>query len=307
MTIAIYTHTDCLKHNTGPDHPERIERLQVILDALKRSPLAKHLSFVEAPLAGKQDLRLAHDPLYIESIYDAALSSEFISLDADTKMSSGSLNAALRAAGAGCVAVDDIMTGKYKTAFCAVRPPGHHATRDQAMGFCIFNNVAIAAFHALNNYSLRRVAIVDFDVHHGNGTQDIIAPDPRILYISTHQSPLWPDTGYVTENQEGHILNIPLSQGTDGRTYRKTFKESAITALEKFEPELLLVSAGFDAHINDPLAGLCLIEDDYRWIGEQLSATAEKCCGGKSVSFLEGGYNLQYLASSAVEYLSAWE
>lgn len=305
MTLAIYTHADCLAHDTGPGHPEQIDRLRVILDALKASSFANQLSFIEAPLAHEADLLLAHDAGYIRAIRAAAPATGFISLDADTIMSPGSLNAALRAAGAGCAAVDAVMAGQYKTAFCAVRPPGHHATRYQAMGFCIFNNIAVTAFHALQKHTLKRVAIVDFDVHHGNGTQDIIAPDTRVLYISTHQSPLFPGTGRISENQTGHILNLPLPQGTDGAAYREIFTEAVMPALEQFAPELLLVSAGFDAHMNDPLAGLRLVEDDYLWIGEQLSAVAEKHCRGKIISFLEGGYNLDFLARSTVAYIGA--
>jgi len=306
VTIAIYTHADCLQHDTGPGHAERIDRLRAVLDALKTPPFSAQLSFIDAPLAQNADLLLAHDALYVQAIRAAAPAAGFVPLDPDTVMSPGSLNAALRAAGAGCAAVDAVMAGQYKTAFCAVRPPGHHATRDQAMGFCLFNNIAIAAFHALNNHHLERVAIVDFDVHHGNGTQDIIEPDKRVLYISTHQSPLFPGTGRTGENEKGHILNLPLPQGTDGETYREIFESAVMPALEQFAPQLLLVSAGFDAHRNDPLAGLQLVEDDYRWIGEQLLTVAEKYCKGRSISFLEGGYNLEFLGSSAVAYLSAF-
>ncbi len=301
MTIAVYTHPACLAHDTGSGHPECADRLRTILEALNGK-----LLFVDAPVAEEANLQLAHDPLYIQAVRKAAPSSGPILLDADTIMSPGTLEAALRAAGAGCAAVDAVMAGKYKTAFCAVRPPGHHATRDRAMGFCIFNNIAVAALHALKNHGLQRIAIVDFDVHHGNGTQDIIAPDARILYISTHQSPLFPGTGQMAENREGHILNLPLPEGTDGALYREVFKQSVIPALEKFAPELLLVSAGFDAQLGDPLAGLALVADDYHWIGEQLSALAKKYCNGRAVSFLEGGYNLDFLARDVAAYLGGW-
>jgi acetoin utilization deacetylase AcuC-like enzyme len=305
MTLAIYTHPDCLTHDTGRGHPECIDRLCVILDALRAAPFAGKLAFVEAPLATEADLLLAHDARHIRAVQAAAPAEGYAYLDADTVMSPGSLKAALRAAGSGCAAVDAVMAGKYKTAFCAVRPPGHHAERDRPMGFCLFNNIAIAALHALQKHRLERVAIVDFDVHHGNGTQDIVTPEKRVLFISTHQSPFYPGTGFATENETGHILNLPLPQGTDGEAYRDIFKESILPALEKFKPQLLLVSAGFDAHLDDPLAGLELVEDDYRWIGEQLTAFAEKHCQGRMISFLEGGYNLEHLASSVVAYLSA--
>lgn len=305
MTIAIYTHPDCLMHDTGPGHPERIARLEVILDALRAAPFADQLAFVEAPLAEEKDLLLAHGAQHIQSICTAAPTTGCVAIDADTIMSPDSLQAALRAAGAACAAVDAVIARQYKSAFCAVRPPGHHATHDQAMGFCLFNNIAIAALHALQESAIERVAIVDFDVHHGNGTQDIVEPHKRILFVSTHQSPFYPGTGFATENQAGHILNIPLSPGTDGEEYREIFKSAVLPALERFMPQLLLVSAGFDAHRDDPLAGLELVEDDYRWIGAELTAAAEKYCEGRMISFLEGGYNLEHLASSVVAYLSA--
>jgi acetoin utilization deacetylase AcuC-like enzyme len=305
MTIAVYTHADCLEHDTGPGHPESIDRLDVILKTLRAALFADQLTFISASPADKEDLLLAHDAAQIKSVFDTTPAEGYAQLDADTVMSPGSLDAALRAAGAACAAVDDVMAGEYKTAFCAVRPPGHHATRRQAMGFCLFNNIAIAAKHALEHHQLKRIAIVDFDVHHGNGTQDIVMGDKRIIFISTHQSPFYPGTGFTSENQPGHILNIPLSQGTDGRLYRKIFTDSVLPALDEFKPQLLLVSAGFDAHLNDPLAGLGLIEEDYKWIGEQLNVVAHKHCNGRMISFLEGGYNLKHLASSVVAYLGA--
>jgi len=305
MTIAIYTHPDCLEHDTGPAHPECIDRLDVILKALRAAPFADQLAFTSASPADKEDLLLAHDAAQIKTVFDTAPTEGYAQIDADTMMSPGSLDAALRAAGAACMAVDDVMAGEYKTAFCAVRPPGHHATRQQAMGFCLFNNIAIAALHALEHYQLKRIAIVDFDVHHGNGTQDIVAGDKRILFISTHQSPFYPGTGFTSENQPGHILNIPLPQGTDGAAYREIFTSSVLPALDEFKPQLLLVSAGFDAHLNDPLAGLGLVEDDYTWVGAQLKIVAKKYCSGRMISFLEGGYNLKHLASSVVAYVGA--
>lgn len=305
MPIAIYTHADCLAHDTGAVHPECKERLEVILAALKTATIASKLAFIEAPLAEKKDLLLAHDADYIDSVFAAAPSFGRSYLDADTVMSPGTLPAALRAAGAAIAATDAVLAGQYRQAFCAMRPPGHHATRNQAMGFCIFNSIAIAAFHALQRHGLSRVAIVDFDVHHGNGTQDIISPEPRILYISTHQSPLYPGTGQPRENQKNHILNLPLLYGTGSEAYRALFADVALPALETFAPQLLLVSAGFDAHRDDPLAGLQLVEEDYRWLGQQLAVVANRHCGGKMISFLEGGYNLDVLGTSVAAYVGA--
>jgi acetoin utilization deacetylase AcuC-like enzyme len=304
MTLAVYTHPDCLEHHEGPGHPESPARLHVILDALKTCDFADKLEIIDAPSAEDDLLLLAHSQGHLDHIRESLPVSGYAHLDADTAMSPDSFRAARRAAGAGCAAIEAIIAGKYKTAFCAVRPPGHHATRNRAMGFCLFNNIAIAALFALQRHNVSGIAIVDFDVHHGNGTQDIIEPEKRILYISTHQSPFYPGTGYSQENRPNHILNLPLPQGTDGKAYRKVFVESVMPALEQFAPELLLVSAGFDAHRDDPLAGLQLTEDDYRWIGQQLITIANTYCGGKVISFLEGGYNLDVLGSSVMAYLS---
>ena len=300
MPFAIYYHADCLEHDTGPHHPECIERLSEITDALKDCPFADDLRFVEAPLAGDAQLEHAHSPTHIQHIRRLAPSTSPAYLDGDTLMSPGSLQAALRAAGAGCRAVDDVMDGTYTQAFCAVRPPGHHATRDRAMGFCLFNNIAIAAYHALQQYALQRIAVVDVDVHHGNGTEDIVAGDTRIVYISTHQSPLFPGTG---THSAGNCFNLPLPGGTDGASYRRVFSESVTPALDDFAPELLLVSAGFDAHRADPLAGFALSEGDYRWIGEQLAAFAAHHSQGRLIALLEGGYNLDVLGDSVVAFI----
>lgn len=304
MTLAIYTHPDFLLHDTGPSHPECAARLERIRASLEQA-FADRLRWVDARPCAEDRILLAHTPEYLERIKQAAESAaaEPVFLDADTVMSLGSMNAAMRAAGAGCDAVDDIMAEAYHHAFCAVRPPGHHATRTRAMGFCIFNNIAIAALHALKAHQLSRVAIVDFDVHHGNGTEDIIRGDQRILYISTHQSPFYPGTGMENDNVPDHILNLPLQSGTTGVACRRIFQESVLSALESFAPQLLLVSAGFDAHYADPLAGLQLREDDYRWIGDQLSRFAKKQCNNRLISFLEGGYNLDVLGDSAAAYL----
>lgn len=306
MTIAIYTHPDCLKHDTGPSHPECAERLVAIMDALKNYPFSDKLEIIKAPLGTYEQILLAHTKGHLQFIKDSAPTTSPVYLDGDTIMSQGTLKSALRAVGAGCAAVDDVMDGKYSSAFCAVRPPGHHATKTQSMGFCIFNNIAIAALYSLKKYKLERIAIVDFDVHHGNGTQDILEHEKRILYISTHQSPLFPGTGESYETGVGNIINLPIASGTNGRQYREIFAAKILPALEQFQPQLLLVSAGFDAHHDDPLAGLNLVEDDYHWIGEQLHNVANKHCQGKVISFLEGGYNLDVLGKSVVAYLQAY-
>lgn len=303
MTIAVYSHKDCLEHDTGSYHPECADRLLVIQKALKVCAFKDKLIFVDAPLGEEEHILLAHTKDYLQYIKDSRPSAGSAYLDGDTVMSCNSWNAVLRAAGAGCQAVDDVIQGKYDHAFCAVRPPGHHATKNHAMGFCIFNNIAIAARYAIKNHGLNRVAIIDFDVHHGNGTEDILAGDGRVLYISTHQSPLFPGTG---RRSNGNILNIPLPTGTDGGQYRQIFEQIIMPAVGAAEPELILVSAGFDAHRDDPLAGMKLTEEDYQWIGGQLSMMASKYCLGKTVSFLEGGYNLEVLGDCVTEYLSAF-
>lgn len=307
MTLAVYTHADCLRHDTGPSHPENAGRLSAILDALKSCGYADRLAFIDAPMGAEENILLAHTPEHLNTVKDSIPKSGYDFLDGgDAVVSPGSLDAAYRAVGAACASVDDVLSGKYSGAFCAVRPPGHHAERNQPMGFCLFNNIAIAALYALEHHKLARVAIVDFDVHHGNGTQDIVQADKRILYISTHQSPFYPGTGRESEKGMGNILNIELPASTDGEAYRDIFSRKVIPALENFKPEFLLISAGFDAHKHDPLAGLNLSEEDFAWIGEQLSTFARNFCHGHAVSMLEGGYNHKALAASAVAYLRAF-
>lgn len=277
------------------------------MDALKSCAFTDKLDFVDAPLGTREQILLVHTPEYLGFVESAIPQNESLAyLDSDTIISKGSFQAALRAVGAGCQAVDDVMHGKYNSAFCAVRPPGHHATPYQAMGFCIFNNIAIAARYALQQYGLERVAIVDFDVHHGNGTQAAFERDARVLYISTHQWPHYPGTGQPNEKGAGNLINLALPAGADGKAYRAIFLENITPALRNFKPQLILSSAGFDAHRDDPLASIKLSKSDYKWIGEQIAATANECCGGKVVSLLEGGYHLQALAESTVNYLSAF-
>ncbi|MDC0598409.1 histone deacetylase family protein [Gammaproteobacteria bacterium] len=303
MNYTIYSHPACLEHDPGSGHPENPERLKVITAALHKSPFANQLDYVESPLASDEQILLAHTPDHLSHIKAVSPTSGWQALDGDTVMSPESLEASLRGAGASCMAVDDLLTDKVTKAFCATRPPGHHATQDQAMGFCIFNHIAVAALYAKYHYKLDRVAIVDFDVHHGNGTQDIMTGKEGLLYISTHQSPLYPGTGSVAENIPDNIHNIPLPAGTDHHSYQIHFEQEALSTLETFKPELLLVSAGFDAHLNDPLASLALTEETYFWLGQQLNKTAQKYCQGKLLSVLEGGYNLAVLGASVSAFL----
>lgn len=304
MALAIYTHPVCLQHDTGPGHPENTKRLEVILHALKTASFTTPLIFIEAPAATEAQLLLAHTQQHINTIRQVTPASGLHYLDADTLISPNSLQAALHAAGAGCAAVEAIISGQFEKAFCAIRPPGHHATSQQAMGFCLFNNIAIAALYALKHHGLERVAIMDFDVHHGNGTQEILEDERRVLYISTHQSPLYPGTGWQ-ESNKGSVLNLPLPPGTESKTYRRVFTDSVLPALDTFNPQLLLVSAGFDGHKKDPLSDMQLAEEDYRWIGQQLNECARQHSQNRMISFLEGGYHHQALAASVTAYLNA--
>ncbi len=292
----IYSHLDCLQHEPGYGHPESPKRLQTILDNID--------DFEEAPLGSEQQILLAHTSELLEQIKAIAPSEGLAQIDADTLMSAGSLQAALRGTGAACKAIDQLMAGNIQHVFCATRPPGHHATSNQAMGFCLFNHIAIAALYAQQEFNVARIAILDFDVHHGNGTQDIVKDKQGLFYISTHQSPFYPGTGSEAENIPGNILNIPLGAGTGHSAYQQIFTEQLMPALRNFDPQLLLVSAGFDAHHKDPLASFEFSELTYQWIGEQLSAIAEECCQSRILSVLEGGYNLEALSTSLQAYLS---
>jgi acetoin utilization deacetylase AcuC-like enzyme len=303
MPITIITHSDCLLHDPGAGHPENPQRLAGIMQALQASAISGKLEFNEAPLGTDALILLAHDEFHLEKIRQTAPAEAEASLDADTHMSPGSLNAALRAVGAACQGVDSLMNASAETIFCATRPPGHHATAHQAMGFCLFNHIAIAALYARQKYNLSRIAIVDFDVHHGNGTQDIVRGQDGIFYISTHQSPLYPGSGEISENRNNNILNIPLHGGTGHNTYVAIFEEQVIPVLEAWQPELVLVSAGFDAHQADPLAGLALTDETYQWLGVELKTIANNHCGAKLLSVLEGGYNLDVLPGSVIAYL----
>jgi acetoin utilization deacetylase AcuC-like enzyme len=302
--LRLYTHAACLEHQPGPGHPEASARLQAVLAALDQDRFAA-LDRVEAPRATLEQLARVHTGSHIEHIFTAAPQDGLMRLDADTAMSPGSLEAALRASGAVCAAVDAALKGAAVRAFCAVRPPGHHATRDAAMGFCLFNNVAAGAAQALAVHGLKRVAVVDFDVHHGNGTQDIFAHEPRVLYVSSHQMPLYPGSGARSECGVGNIVNAPLSPGTGSEEFRAQWHEALLPRIAAFRPQLVLVSAGFDAHRLDPLANLDLDAEDYAWLTRRLAELADAHAGGRLVSSLEGGYSLTALRACSTAHVGA--
>ncbi|HET6588288.1 MAG TPA: histone deacetylase family protein [Oleiagrimonas sp.] len=301
--LRLYTHPACLEHDPGAGHPESPARLRAVLEELDQDRFAA-LDRIEAPRATREQLGRVHAPAHIERILDAAPSDGLLRLDEDTLMSPGSIEAALRAAGAAVAAVDDVMRGTATRAFCAVRPPGHHATRDRAMGFCLFNNVAVAAAHALAVHRLKRVAIVDFDVHHGNGTQDIFAAEPRVMYVSSHQMPLYPDSGAADETGCGNVVNAPLPPHTGSADFRGVWHDMLLPRLHAFRPQLLLVSAGFDADRRDPLADMELDVNDYAWISQHLVDLARAHAGGRIVSCLEGGYDLAALRAGVAAHVA---
>ena len=315
MTIRIYRAKHGTKHDLGKTHPESPDRLFAIDDQLLASGLDMICEHADASAIAEPYLQLAHDPYYIKSVFERAAQANFSDeektvyssdkqtvawLDEDTGLMRHSLSAALESAGAGCNAVDWVMEGEDRQAFCATRPPGHHATYDSAMGFCFFNNIVIAARYALQNYDLKRVAIVDFDVHHGNGTEHIVAGDQRIMLLSSFQHPFYPHCGSPVS--ASNILAVPLEAGTTGEVFREKVGHW-FNALNNFQPELILISAGFDAHAEDPMAHLRLVEDDYFWISEQLRFIADECCHGRMVSMLEGGYDLSALGRSVVSHI----
>jgi acetoin utilization deacetylase AcuC-like enzyme len=285
----------------GGWHPERPARLTAIRDRLLADGLIDLLQQHEAPCAERAQLLRVHSAEHIGRIFAAAPQRGLVQLDPDTAMNPFSLEAALRAAGAAVLGVDLVMSGAAANAFCSVRPPGHHATRDQAMGFCLFNNVAVGAAHALAAHGLARVAIADFDVHHGNGTEDIFAAEPRVMLCSTFQHPFYPHSG--ADSGGDRLINVALSSGTGGSGFRAAVSERWLPALEAFQPQLLLISAGFDAHRDDEMAGLALVEADYAWVTEQLKALARRHCAGRIVSLLEGGYELGALGRSVAAHI----
>ena len=304
MQTLLVTHAACLGHETPAGHPERADRLRAVLAALDAPEFAT-LIRADAPLATAEQLERVHLPIHVETILNAAPASGFRRIDADTAMSPGSVEATLRAAGAVVHAVDEVMAGRARNAFCAIRPPGHHAEPDQAMGFCLFNNVAIGALHARDAHGLKRPAVIDFDVHHGNGTQAAFEVDAALFYASTHQFPLYPGTGAPDERGVGNIVNACLAPGSGSAEFREAFSTQVMPALARFEPDFIFISAGFDAHADDPLANLALTDDDYAWATAELMRYAAKQCAGRVVSTLEGGYDLGALRSSTTAHVRA--
>jgi acetoin utilization deacetylase AcuC-like enzyme len=305
MSTAFYTHAECRLHDMGQGHPECPQRLDAIADHLLSTGLDVALDFRDAPQATLEQIERAHTAHYVTQLQDLLVqvqdSGQPRALDPDTIACPDTWRAALRAAGAAVAATDDVITGRARNAFCAVRPPGHHATRDETMGFCFFNNVAVAARHALDVHGLERVAIIDFDVHHGNGTEDIIAGDERVLMCSFFQHPLYPYSGAVPKGT--NMVNVPVAPYTRGTELRETILAMWMPALEEFRPQMVFISAGFDAHREDDLGQLGLVEADYEWITRQLVQVAERHSGGRIVSCLEGGYNLSALARSVAAHL----
>ena len=304
MTTLIYHHQACSEHDMGYGHPECPARLHAIFGALKTPPFAG-LQWREAPAATLEQLSRVHPNTYVDRVLAAVPQQGLRALDPDTALSPRSGEAALRAAGAACAAVDAIMAGEANSAFCAVRPPGHHAEPSRAMGFCVFNNAAIGAVHARAVHGLDRVAVIDFDVHHGNGTQAAFQAQPEYLYMSSHQSPLYPGTGRRNERGVGNIVNVPLAPYSGSADFRQAWTGIMAPALREFRPDFIFISAGFDAHEMDPLAQLELTNEDYDWITREILDVAAECCAGRVVSTLEGGYNLSALAASVALHVKA--
>ena len=304
MSVALISHPDCMQHEMGVHHPEQPARLSAINDRLVASGLGLVLLHYDAALATDAQLRLAHSQSYIDGVRAASPAEGHVWLDGDTAMNPYTLGAALRAAGAAVEGVDPVLAGSARQACCAVRPPGHHPERARSMGFCIFNNIAIGAYHALNQHGLERVAIVDFDVHHGNGTEDIVAGDERILFCSTFQHPFYPHSGF--DAQAPNVVNVPLPAGSGGTEFREAVTAGWLPRLQAFAPQLVLISAGFDAHQADDMAGLNLVDNDFFWVTRQLCEVADASAGGRIVSTLEGGYELHALARSVEAHIRAF-
>ena len=303
MSVAFVTHPDCLKHDMGAQHPERPARLTAIEDQLIASGIAPYLTRFDAPLATDEQLARVHPIEYVRAIRDAAPKEGTVHLDPDTAMNPFTLQAALRAAGAAVLAVNLVLENKFSSVFCSVRPPGHHACRVRPMGFCIFNNVAVAVRHAIHAHGLERVAVIDFDVHHGNGTEDIFEGDEHVLMASIFQHPFYPYSG--ADDPARNMVNVPLPAGAGSREFREAVTEAWLPALEDFAPELVVFSAGFDAHVEDDMAMLRFADADYGWVTQQVKAIADRHAKGRIVSALEGGYALSALGRSAVQHIRA--
>ncbi|WP_090330052.1 histone deacetylase family protein [Nitratireductor aquibiodomus] len=302
MRTRFYTHPICREHLTPPGHPERPDRLRVIVDRLDDEPFA-YLERLEAPLADEETVLLAHPAEHLDKVKASIPDEGLAVIDDDTTVSPKSLEAALTAIGGALAGVDDVFSGEAGNVFVAGRPPGHHAEKNRAMGFCLFNNAAIAARHAQKEHGAERIAIVDWDVHHGNGTQDIFWDDPSVLYCSTHQMPLYPGTGAAHEAGAGNIVNAPLPAGSGSEAFREAFDEKVLPAIDRFAPDLIIISAGFDAHRRDPLAELNLEADDFDWATGVLMERADRLSQGRVVSLLEGGYDLQGLSVSVAAHV----
>jgi acetoin utilization deacetylase AcuC-like enzyme len=302
MSTLLISHAACLQHLVPQGHPERPDRLRAVERALEAEKF-QALARIEAPMASFETVALCHPMDYVTELRDASPSEGMIHLDGDTAMSPGTFEAALRAAGGAVLAVDEVLAKKATNAFVATRPPGHHAETARPMGFCLFDNAAIAARHAQNHHGVARVAIVDFDVHHGNGSQEIFWADKTVMYCSTHQMPLFPGTGESGEYNT--VVNAPLRPGDDGDKFNAAFEDRILPRLNEYRPELLIISAGFDAHYRDPLANLNLTEEDFAWATKKLMDVADACAGGRVVSLLEGGYDLQALGNSVAAHVTA--
>lgn len=306
MNTLILHHDDCMRHDPGSRHAESPARVTAVLNGIRNIPGTEILP---APRATEAQLELAHAPDYWKRLVELEPQRKDpqsrIALGPDTFLSAGSIDATLRGSGAACFAVDQVLAGKARNAFCATRPPGHHASSANAMGFCLLNHAAVAARHAQNAHGAGRIAILDFDVHHGNGTQDIFEDSPDVLFISSHQMPLYPGTGYPEETGCGNILNLPLLPGTGSTEFRSTWSDNGLPALEKFAPDLVIISAGFDAHLSDPLGQLELVDEDYGWITREICSYAIANCGTRVVSVLEGGYDLDALSSASAAHVIA--
>jgi acetoin utilization deacetylase AcuC-like enzyme len=304
MSTILFSHSACLQHDTGGYHPESPERLRAVLAALQAQEFLM-LERREAPRATKAQLALAHPAAYVDAMLEAIPADGLVPVDADTIISPGSGEAALRAAGAVVAAVDAVARKEARNAFCAVRPPGHHAEPAQAMGFCLFNNIVVGAMHARKAHGLKRVAVIDFDVHHGNGSETMAKADRELFYASTHQAPLYPGTGMDNDPRHPNVVNVCLPAGAGSAPFRSAFEGAVLPAIREFKPDMIFISAGFDGHRSDPLAQLDLVEDDYYWVTATLQMLANEICGGRVVSALEGGYDLAALGRSAAAHVRA--